>query len=490
MNRSEAASRRLRRSPCPFSSCQQTGADTEQAAQAPGTELGIVPASMDRSVKPGDDFFTLRQRQLGQEHADPRGPVEHRRLLHRRPDAREADARAARRPAQVERGRGQNEGKIANYYNAYLNTDAIDKAGLNPAKADLDAIGRIADKTQLSAAIGGTLRADTDPLNATNFQTENLFGIFVTQGLNTPGETLPYLMQGGIGLPEREYYLGGDAKMADLRNKYRDYIATIMRLAGNPRSAGRRWPDPGPRNEDRPRPCHARGERGLRQGRDGLDPRRAGAEGAGHRLGRAAECGAARRRAEVPGLSRGRDPEAGRAGRFGAAGCVEGLAGVPHAQPAGERPAQAVPRRELRLQRHRSDRSAQGAAARPIGDERGRQCPAGCGRQGLHRQILPGLGQGRSPEDGRGDQGRLRAPGRSARLDGAVDQGRSAEEGPRSIVVGVGYPDTWRDYSGLEIGNDAYANQKNAEPRSNIATRSRRSASRWTATNGGCRRSW
>ncbi len=100
-----------------------------------------------------------------------------------------------------------NEGKIANYYNAFLNTDAIDKAGLSPAKADLDAIGRIADKKQLSAAIGGTLRADTDPLNATNFKTENLFGIFVTQGLNTPGETLPYIMQGGIGLPEREYYL-------------------------------------------------------------------------------------------------------------------------------------------------------------------------------------------------------------------------------------------------------------------------------------------
>ena len=75
-----------------------------------------------------------------------------------------------------------NDALIANYYNAYLNTDAIDRAGLAPAKADLDAIARIADKRALSAAIGGTLRADTDPLNATNFQTENLFGIFVTQG--------------------------------------------------------------------------------------------------------------------------------------------------------------------------------------------------------------------------------------------------------------------------------------------------------------------
>ena len=40
-----------------LSACQQSGTGTEQAAETPGTELGIVPASMDRSVKPGDDFF-------------------------------------------------------------------------------------------------------------------------------------------------------------------------------------------------------------------------------------------------------------------------------------------------------------------------------------------------------------------------------------------------------------------------------------------------
>ena len=85
----------------------------------------------------------------------------------------------------------------------------------------------------MSSAIGGTLRADTDPLNATNFQTDNLFGIFVTQGLNTPGETLPYLMQGGLGLPERDYYLSTDPKMAALRDQYRAYVETVMKSAGN-----------------------------------------------------------------------------------------------------------------------------------------------------------------------------------------------------------------------------------------------------------------
>ena len=97
---------------------------------------------------------------------------------------------------------------------------------------------KITDKHQLSAAIGSTLRSDTDPLNATNFQTQNLFGVFVTQGLATPGEQLPYLMQGGIGLPDAQYYLAADPKMTDIRNKYRSYIQTILQDANYPDAAG------------------------------------------------------------------------------------------------------------------------------------------------------------------------------------------------------------------------------------------------------------
>ncbi|MDQ3143719.1 MAG: M13 family metallopeptidase, partial [Pseudomonadota bacterium] len=119
-------------------------------------------------------------------------------------------------------------------YRAYLDTAAIDRAGIAPVKADLDGIGAIADKRGLATAIGASLRADVDPLNATNYQTENLFGVFVTQGLTTPGEQIPYLLQGGLGMPEREYYLSADADMAGQRAAYRKLVETVMRTAGNP----------------------------------------------------------------------------------------------------------------------------------------------------------------------------------------------------------------------------------------------------------------
>ncbi|HEX8239084.1 MAG TPA: M13 family metallopeptidase, partial [Allosphingosinicella sp.] len=208
------------------------GGNESGATQTAGTAAGIVAASMDKGVAPGDDFFAyangawVRNTPIPEDRSSIGG-------FYIADQERERQTRElltgilGSKPAA-----GSNEAMIADYYNAYLNTDAIDRAGMAPAKADLDAIAGIADKKQLSAAIGSSLRADTDPLNATNFQTENLFGVFVTQGLATPGETLPYLMQGGIGLPEREYYLSGDAKMAGLRNQYRAYIATVMKAAG------------------------------------------------------------------------------------------------------------------------------------------------------------------------------------------------------------------------------------------------------------------
>jgi predicted metalloendopeptidase len=216
----------------------------QQQQQTPASALGINPAWMDKSVKPGDDFFSYAD---GSWVKNTQIPPDRSRIgsFWIADELREKNTRALFDQIIKSHPTGGSDALIANYYNAYLNTDAIDRAGLTPAKADLDAIGRIADKHQLSAAIGGTLRADTDPLNATNFHTENLFGVFVTQGLATPGQQLPYLMQGGIGLPDAQYYLSADPKMADIRSKYRTYVQTILQDAGyaDPQGAASRIMD-------------------------------------------------------------------------------------------------------------------------------------------------------------------------------------------------------------------------------------------------------
>ena len=60
--------------------------------------------------------------------------------------------------------------------------------------------------------------------------TDRLFGLFVAQDFNDPTHNIAYLLQGGLGMPDREYYLADNARMADIRAKYRAHIAAVLSL--------------------------------------------------------------------------------------------------------------------------------------------------------------------------------------------------------------------------------------------------------------------
>jgi endothelin-converting enzyme/putative endopeptidase len=122
--------------------------------------------------------------------------------------------------------------QVADYYGAYMNEAAIEEKGLAPVKPMLAKIDAIKDKAGLVRALGESLRADVDPLNNTNFFTENLFGLWIAPGFHDPAHNTPYMLQGGLGMPDRAYYLDDNAKMADLRAKYQQHIAAMLKLAG------------------------------------------------------------------------------------------------------------------------------------------------------------------------------------------------------------------------------------------------------------------
>ena len=128
---------------------------------------------------------------------------------------------------------------IATYYAAFMDTANIEKRGLDPLKEKLREIDAIKTKTDLARVLGERLRADVDPLNATVMWTENLFGVWVTQALSEPDRTVPYLLQGGLGMPDREYYLSNEPEMAKQRAAYQTYVGDLMKLAGRSDPAGR-----------------------------------------------------------------------------------------------------------------------------------------------------------------------------------------------------------------------------------------------------------
>ncbi|MEJ7808047.1 MAG: M13 family metallopeptidase, partial [Telluria sp.] len=122
--------------------------------------------------------------------------------------------------------------KVADYYTAFMDEAAIEAKGPAPLWSALARIAAIADKPALARALGASLRADVDPLNNTDFQSDSLFGLWVAQGLSEPVRNMPYLLQGGLGLPERAYYLTDSARMAELRSGYTQHIAAMFKLAG------------------------------------------------------------------------------------------------------------------------------------------------------------------------------------------------------------------------------------------------------------------
>ena len=202
------------------------------ARQAEPQQIGLDLAAMDTSASPGDDFYNYAN---GAWQRNTEIPADRSNVgsFYR------ASLETERQTTELVNGivqstpqPGTNEARIRDFYNAYVNTAAIDAAGMTPVQSDLARFAAISNRQQLSRVLGEQIRADVDPLNATNFFTENLFGIFVTQGLATPGEVLPYILQGGLGLPEREYYLSGEASMAEIRTAYRAYIEQVLTLAG------------------------------------------------------------------------------------------------------------------------------------------------------------------------------------------------------------------------------------------------------------------
>ena len=197
-----------------------------------GSAVGVDLAAMDKSAVPGDDFFSYANGSWVKNTEMPADRSSIGAFFTARQEVERQNLDLINSLVKANPDAGTNEGRIATFYKAYLDQAAIDRAGMAPIKADLDRFAAIQDKQQLSEVLGSQVRADVDPFNATDFNTENLLGIFVTQGLATPGEVLPYIMQGGLGLPDREYYLSPDKEMADIRAAYRPYIQQILTLAG------------------------------------------------------------------------------------------------------------------------------------------------------------------------------------------------------------------------------------------------------------------
>lgn len=436
-----------------------------QAAGAPKlASAGINTSGMDRSVLPGDDFYTFangtwaRETEIPADRASVGGFYIADQSTEKRITALVADV-VAGHPQP-----GSTAALIHDYYRAYLNTDAINAAGMAPVQGDLSRFAAIANKGDLSRVLGEQIRADVDPLNATDFQTENLFGLFITQSLNGTA-VMPYVLQGGLGLPEREYYLSSDAKMADIRAKYRAYIATILTDAGLAAT---------------PADAEARAGRIF-----DLESKIAQAHESREQSEDFQHANAEWTRADFAKKAPGIDWDT-----FFTA------AGLPHQNQFAAFHDQSIPRIAALVASEPLDvwkdwlafhQVNQYASVLPTKIDDDRFAFYGAVLQGVkvqrsrERRAIAALNGALGDALGKlyvekyfpaSDKARIQAMVSGIKDAFAVRIGKLDWMAPatkkeaiakvRGIVVGVGYPDHWKDYSALKLGTDAYANAKAA----------------------------
>ncbi|MBS0365563.1 MAG: M13 family metallopeptidase [Proteobacteria bacterium] len=194
---------------------------------------GVDVAAMDRTVRPGDDFYRyanggwLRSAQIPPDRSSWGPAAQLTELTSHRTEELIRGAGADAKP-------GTNAARIADYYAAFMDERQIERRGLAPLQAQLRQIDAIADRKALARALGATLRADVDVFNSTQLHTANLLGVWVAQDLDDPAHYAVFLLQGGLTMPDRDYYLDPGAKMAETRAQFRQHVERVLTLAHLP----------------------------------------------------------------------------------------------------------------------------------------------------------------------------------------------------------------------------------------------------------------
>jgi putative endopeptidase len=202
-----------------------------QAKPEVGT-FGFNVDGMDRSVAPGDDFvrYAVGKWIDTTEIPPERSSVTSVSVIKEKTSSRVRDIIAE--AAAADTAKGSDTRKIGDYFISFMDEARIEQLGVRPLKPELDAIAAIKTRKDLSTVLGASIRSDVDVLNLAVFYTPHIMGLWVAEDLDDSTRYRPYLLQGGLGMPDREYYLGSSPRYAELRTKYEAHVANMLRLAG------------------------------------------------------------------------------------------------------------------------------------------------------------------------------------------------------------------------------------------------------------------
>jgi putative endopeptidase len=186
---------------------------------------GLDVAAGDTSVKPGDDFYRFAEGKWLDASQIPPDRTSWGSFVELA-DRSEQQVREIAEALPADAPPGSTEQKAGDFYRAYLDTNSIEQKGLEPAQPGLQAVAAARTHEQLAGLMG---RADLN-LKAP-------LGVGITTDQKNPDRYIVVILQSGLSLPDRDYYLKDDPVFVNLRAKYKAHVERMLTLAGEKNAA-------------------------------------------------------------------------------------------------------------------------------------------------------------------------------------------------------------------------------------------------------------
>lgn len=192
------------------------------SAQTAPSQPAVNLDTIDRSIDPCTDFFQYACGNWLKAAEIPADQTSWGRAV----ELRERNAGIMReileKAAAETAGRDAIGQKIGDYYGSCMDEKTVEARGLKPLKPELKRIAHAKNKASLMEAIARVQLIGPSPL----------FNLYASSDLHNANEVIAYIDQGGLSLPDRDYYIKDDPKMAEARKSLVEYATRMFTLAG------------------------------------------------------------------------------------------------------------------------------------------------------------------------------------------------------------------------------------------------------------------